>query len=181
MVQTGGWTCASTSGSTKVRIKHTLADLSVIYSNEFDARCGQGVNKYTAAFDKVSYVPGEIAKLTVSATDISGAKVYDAATLGTGVAISAGGMTLVGTATSTDTFTNGAKTYQFTVGNNAGAFNAVVDLPAYVSTDSAKVVSYKVAESTATVTNAEILKMIVALIATINKQIAALQKALLKK
>ena len=90
-------------------------------------------------------------------------------------------MTLVGTATSTDTFTNGAKTYQFTVGNNAGAFNAVVDLPAYVSTDSAKVVSYKVTESTATVSNAEILKMIVSLIATINKQIAALQKLLLKK
>ena len=181
VVQTGGWTCAATSGSTKVRIKHTLADLSVIYSNEFDARCGQGVNKYTATFDKASYVPGEIAKLTVSATDISGAKVHDAATLGTGVAISAGGMTLVGTATSTDTFTNGSKTYQFTVGNNAGAFNAVVDLPAYVSTDSAKVVSYKVTESTATVSNAEILKMIVSLIATINKQIAALQKLLLKK
>jgi len=180
-VQTGGWTCAATSGSTKVRIKHTLADLSVIYSNEFDARCGQAVNKYTAKFDKDSYLPGEIAKLTVSATDISGAKVYDAATLGTGVAISAGGMTLVGTATSTDTFTNGSKVYQFTVGNNTGAFNAVVDLPAYVATDSAKVVSYKVAPSSAEVSNAEILKSIVALIATINKQIAALQKLILSR
>jgi hypothetical protein len=90
-------------------------------------------------------------------------------------------MTLVGTATSTDVFTNGSKTYQFTVGNNAGAYNAVVDLPAYVATDSAKVVSYKVVESTATVTNAEVLKMIVALIATINKQIQALTKALKKK
>jgi hypothetical protein len=180
-VQTGGWTCAATSGSTKVRIKHTLADLSVIYSNEFDARCGQAVNKYTAKFDKDSYLPGEIAKLTVSATDISGAKVYDAATLGTGVAISAGGLTLVGTATSTDTFTNGSKTYQFTVGNNTGAYNAVVDLPAYVATDSAKVVSYKVAPSTAEVSNAEILKSIVALIATINKQIAALQKLILSR
>jgi hypothetical protein len=180
-VQTGGWTCAATSGSTKVRIQHTLSDLTVIYSNEFDARCGQGVNKYTAKFDKESYLPGEIAKLTVSATDISGAKVHDAATLGTGVAVSAGGMTLVGTATSTDTFANGSKTYQFTVGNNTGAFNAVVDLPAYVATDSAKVVSYKVAPSTAEVSNAEILKSIVALIATINKQIAALQKLILSR
>ena len=180
-VQTGGWTCAATSGSTKVRIQHTLSDLTVIYSNEFDARCGQGVNKYTAKFDKESYLPGEIAKLTVSATDISGAKVHDAATLGTGVAISAGGMTLVGTATSADTFANGSKTYQFTVGNNTGAYNAVVDLPAYVATDSAKVVSYKVAPSTAEVSNAEILKSIVALIATINKQIAALQKLILSR
>jgi hypothetical protein len=180
-VQTGGWTCAATSGSTKVRIKHTLADLTTIYSNEFDARCGQGVNKYTAKMDKDSYLPGEIATLTVSATDISGAKVHDAATLGTGVAISAGGLTLVGTATSTDTFTNGAKAYKFTVGNNTGSYNAVVDLPAYVATDSAKVVSYKVAPSSAEVSNAEILKSIVALIATINKQIAALQKLILAR
>lgn len=180
-VQTGGWTCAATSGSTKVRIKHTLADLSVIYSNEFDARCGQATDKYTAKMDKDSYLPGDIATLTVSATDISGAKVHDAATLGTGVAISAGGLTLVGTATSTDTFTNGLKTYKFTVGNNTGSFNAVVDLPAYVATDSAKVVSYKIAPSSAEVSNAEILKSIVALIATINKQIAALQKLILKK
>ena len=180
-VQTGGWTCAATSGSTKVRIKHTLADLTTIYSNEFDARCGQGVNKYTVKMDKDSYLPGEIATLTVSATDISGAKVHDAATLGTGVAISAGGLTLVGTATSTDTFTNGAKAYKFTVGNNTGSYNAVVDLPAYVATDSAKVVSYKVAPSSAAVSNAEILKSIVALIATINKQIAALQKLILKR
>jgi hypothetical protein len=73
------------------------------------------------------------------------------------------------------------KTYQFTVGNNTGAYNAVVDLPAYVATDSAKVISYKVAPSTAEVSNAEILKSIVALIATINKQIAALQKLILSR
>ncbi len=78
-------------------------------------------------------------------------------------------------------FTNGAKTYKFTVGNSAGSFNAVVDLPAYVATDSAKVVSYKVAPSSAEVSNAEILKSIIALIATINKQIAALQKLILSK
>ncbi len=180
-VQTGGWTCAATSGSTKVRIKHTLADLSVIYSNEFDARCGQGVNKYTATMDKSSYLPGEIATLTISANDIAGAKVNDTATLGTGVAISAGGLTLIGTSASTDTFTNGAKTYKFTVGNNTGSYNAVVDLPAYVSTDSAKTVSYKIAPSSAEVSNAEVLKAIVALIAQINKQIAALQKLILAR
>jgi hypothetical protein len=55
----------------------------------------------------------------------------------------------------------------------------IVDLPAYVSTDSAKTVAYSVASGE--VSNADILKAIVSLIATINKQIAALQKALLKK
>ena len=181
VVQTGGWTCAATSGSSKVRISHTLSDLTVIYSNEFDARCGQGVNKYTATLDKASYAPGEIATLTIAATDISGAKVADSATVGTGVAISGGSLTAISAPTSGDTFANGVKTYKFTVSNTTGAFNLVVDLPAYVATDSAKTVAYKVADASGTVTNADILKAIVALIATINKQIAALQKALLKK
>ncbi|MFM2180226.1 MAG: hypothetical protein RL192_388, partial [Actinomycetota bacterium] len=45
---------------------------------------------------------------------------------------------------------------------------------------SAKTIQYKVAGS-AGVTNADVLKAIVSLIASINKQIAALQKALLKR
>jgi len=56
----------------------------------------------------------------------------------------------------------------------------IVDLPAYVATDSAKTVAYTIADSGA-VSNAEVLKAIVALIAQINKQIAALQKLLLAK
>lgn len=179
-VQTGGFTCASTSGSSTVRLQYALGDGTTIYSNDFVAACGQGVNKYTASLDKKVYSPGEIATLTVSATDVSGAKVHKDATVGAGVAISGGSLTAITAATSADTFdTLGTKTYKFTVGNTSGAFNLIVDLPAYVSTDSAKAVSYSVAE--VGVSNSEILKAIVALIATINKQIAALQKALLKK
>jgi len=180
-VQTGGFTCAATSGASAVRLKYTLADLSVVYSNTFDARCGQGANKYTAKLDKDSYLPGEIATLTVSAVDVAGAKVYDGVTLGTGVAISVGGMTAVTTPASTDAFASGAKTYKYTVGNNTGAFNAVVDLPAYVSTDSAKVISYKIAKAEGSATMEDVLKSIVALIATINKQIAQLQKLILAR
>jgi hypothetical protein len=55
----------------------------------------------------------------------------------------------------------------------------VVDLPAYVSTDSAKVISYKVAKAEGSATMEDVLKSIVALIATINKQIAQLQKLIL--
>jgi hypothetical protein len=178
-VQTGGFTCGSTSGSSIVRIKYVLSDLSTIYSNEFVAACGLGVNKYTISLDKNSYVPGEIATLTISATDINGAKVADSSTVGTGVAISGGGLTAVAAATSADTFANGSKTYKFTVNNVNGNYNMVVDLPAYVSTDSAKTISYSIADGA--VTNAQVLSAIVALIAQITKQIAALQKALLKK
>ena len=172
-VATGGWTCASTSGSSVVRIKHVLSDLSEIYSNEFIAACGLGVNKYTVSLDKNSYVPGEIATLTISATDINGAKVADTSTVGSGVAISGGGMTAVAAPTSADTFAQGAKTYKFTVGNVNGAYNMIVDLPAYVATDSAKTVSYKIADGA--ISNAEVLNGIVALIASITKQIEQLQ------
>jgi hypothetical protein len=172
-VQTGGWTCAATSGSSIVRIKHVLSDLSEIYSNEFVAACGLGVNKYTASLDKNSYVPGEIATLTISSTDINGAKVADASTVGSGVAISGGGMTAIAAATSADTFAQGVKTYKFTVGNVNGSYNMIVDLPAYVATDTAKTVSYKIADGA--ISNAEVLNGIVALIASITKQIEQLQ------
>ena len=172
-VQTGGWTCAATSGSSIVRIKHVLSDLSEIYSNEFVAACGLGVNKYTASLDKNSYVPGEIATLTISATDINGAKVADTSTVGSGVAISGGGMTAVAAVTSADTFAQGVKTYKFTVGNVNGAYNMIVDLPAYVATDTAKTVSYKIADGA--ISNADVLNGIVALIASITKQIEQLQ------
>jgi hypothetical protein len=178
-VQTGGWTCAATSGSSIVRIKHVLSDLSEIYSNEFVAACGLGVNKYTASLDKNSYVPGEIATLTISATDINGAKVADTSTVGSGVAISGGGMTAVASATSADTFAQGVKTYKFTVGNVNGAYNMIVDLPAYVATDTAKTVSYKIADGA--ISNAEVLNGIVALIASITKQIEQLQLMLAPK
>jgi len=172
-VATGGWTCASTSGSSVVRIKHVLSDLTEIYSNEFIASCGLGVNKYTVALDKNSYVPGEIATLTISAIDINGAKVADSSTVGTGVAISGGGLTAVVAASSADTFAQGVKTYKFTVNNVNGNYNMVVDLPAYVSTDSAKTVSYKIADGA--ISNADVLNGIVALIASITKQIEQLQ------
>ena len=181
-VQTGGWTCASTSGSATVRLSHTHSDASVIYSNDFVAACASGVNKYTATLDKKEYKAGEIATLTISATDINGAKVHGAATLGAGVAISGGQLTAVSAPTSADVFDiAGSRSIKFTVGNTAGSYNLIVDLPAYVATDSAKVVSYSVVDASGAVSNAEVLKAIVALIAQINKQIAALQKLILAK
>jgi len=179
-VQTGGWTCASTSGSSTVRIKHTHSDATVINSNDFVAACAAGVNKYTATLDKKEYKAGEIATLTISATDINGAKVHGAATLGAGVAISGGQLTAVSAPTSADVFdTAGSRSIKFTVGNTAGAYNLIVDLPAYVATDSAKTVAYSIVDASGAVSNAEVLKAIVALIAQINKQIEALQKLIL--
>jgi hypothetical protein len=76
----------------------------------------------------------------------------------------------------------GTKVYTFTVGTSTGltegAYNAVVSYPTVGAATSA---AYKVTTGSTGVSNADVLKAIVSLIASINKQIAALQKALLRR
>ena len=54
-------------------------------------------------------------------------------------------------------------------------------MPVNGSAQAATTASVTVKSTSASVTNADVLKAIVSLIASINKQIAALQKALLKR
>ena len=76
----------------------------------------------------------------------------------------------------------GTKTYQFVVGTTEGDFQAVVSVADVNALNGAnQTVAYSVKSATGTVTNAEVLKSIVALIASINKQIQALQKLILKR
>jgi hypothetical protein len=186
-------TCGNTPGKTKVKIEYYFSDLSKLVSNEYEMQCSKAPVNYKASLDKASYAPGEIATLTITATDTAGLPVYDLDASGVGndlgsstypVSISLPQMTSVSAPTNTDEFSGGKKTYKFTVGSTEGSFSGVVDLPLYNSTTYAQVaqtVSYKVASSTATVSNADVLKSIVSLIASINKQIQALQKLILKR
>ena len=170
-----------------VRLKYTNSLLVSIYSPTFDITCGGAAYTYTASLDKASYVPGDIATLTVSAKDAYGNPVFDGDTLGTsslGVNIAGSNMTAVNAATYADTFLAGKKEYKFTVGSTEGSYNMVVDLTEFNSASkpqAAIAVPYSVKGSTATVSNADVLKSIVALIASINKQIQALQKLILKR
>jgi hypothetical protein len=74
--------------------------------------------------------------------------------------------------------------YTFTVGTASGAipgkYQALVSFPTLTSPAATQTVAYEISGG-AGVSNADVLKAIVSLIASINKQIAALQKALLKK
>ena len=165
-----------------------------IKSPVYTANCfGTAVN-YKASLDKVSYVPGDIATLTITATDSKGNVANDyvylggAAADGSGTAdapsIAGSNMTPITAATSVDTFTGGKKTYKFIVGSTEGSYQMSVDLSKFNSTtysQSAVTAGYKIALSSSTIQLADVLKAIVSLIASINKQIAALQKALLKK
>ena len=131
--------------------------------------------------------------MTITATDKNGKAVYDVDAAGAGeavgtfaknISVSLPLLTAVSAPTFSDEFVGSKKTYKFTVGSTEGSYTGVVDLPLFASTtyaQAAQTVSYKVASSTTAVSNADVLKAIVSLIASINKQIAALQKALLKK
>jgi len=134
---------------------------------------------FEASFDKASYSPGDIATLTITAKDDGGRLIASGYPLA-GLSIVTGtGLTVAGEAcTATSTFTNGVKTCSFGVGNTGGAYAWSVALTT-ASFQTPAIGSVKVVDGA--VSNAEVLKSIVALIASINKQISALQKLILKR
>jgi hypothetical protein len=183
------WACTAAGGATTLKYTTTLTTGASLSSDAIPVRCAKDANTYTASLDKATYAPGDIATLTISAKDSAGLAVNDAQVLGTGTAngpsILGSQLTAVTAPTYTDTFSGGVKTYKYIVGSTTGSYNLVVDLP-YLNSIStagqaAVTVAYKVASSSTDVTNADVLKSIVALIASINKQIQALQKLILRR
>ena len=199
---TGLWPLAFTQASHACATQGSNAGLQVTYQNPsgtiitspaFTARCASAAVTYTASWDKASYVQGDIAKLTVQFKDVKGnnAPSSGAATKGTVTGatptITAPMMTLVGSLSNNATVdVNGAIVYTYTVGTagtfTEGSYNSIVEFPLASTTGSVQTASYKVATTgTPGVSNADVLKSIVALIASINKQIQALQKLILKR
>ena len=175
------------SGSEKVTVGF-LTGTTLIKSNEFTATCGAAaIGSFTFAMDKATYSPGEIATVTFTAKDLNGGVVADAAIIGAAFnQISIPGMTIIGSAiSSADVFTSGTKSYKWRVDQAEGAFVAqgqvTVSSSAATAEKSVKTATYSIKASGTSVTNAEVLKSIVALIASINKQIQALQKLILKR
>jgi hypothetical protein len=139
-----------------------------------------GTAAFSASWDKASYNLGDVATLTIKPIDTKGNAVADGVAL-TGLVISVGGATQLGTAyAATDTTSGGAKKYKFAIGSNTGQFAYSVTLTS-LSAQADVTGTYSAVSSSTGVTNADVLKAIVSLIASINKQIAALQKALLKR
>jgi len=179
------WTCGLLSTKQAISMTYVNTDGSTVVSNTFDASCGGAPASYSASMDKASYAPGEIATLSVTFKDGSGSLAADESAIAThvsaGVAdatINAPGLTAVAAPTSVDRTTNGVKKYTFTVGSTEGSYNAIASFP---TIDDPATVSYTIKAGTASVSNADVLKSIVSLIASINKQIQALQKLILKR
>jgi hypothetical protein len=175
----GRFNCTK-GGVTTLNVLH-VADAATTIKKSFAIACGGALDTWTISMDKASYAPGEIATLTVTGKDSLGNLVNSALDIGT-VEYSFGGMTFVTAPTTTDSFTSaaGAKTYQLSVGTSLGSYVGTFKIAGSTDT-SAKTVQYSVKSSTTTVTNEDVLKSIVALIASINKQIQALQKLILKR
>jgi len=201
----GTFTCSGTAGlgttvngaTATPRLRMLNAAGVYVYSDKFTASCGGDAKSFTASLDKASYTPGSVATLTLSFKDTKGNNANDFFTITAGDATgdAANVVTYVGSpgtvvtaAVAGDKPTAGVKTYQFIVGSTVGDFNMVVDAP-YVRAQNIALggaqgkitLPYSIKSSTTAVTNEEVLKSIVALIASINKQIQALQKLILAR
>jgi hypothetical protein len=166
------------AGSYKIQVLNSAG--VAVKSNEVKVTvASQTTYSFTASFDKASYIPGDFATLTISAKDVYGNPMPTGKTLpGLVIAVSTG-LTAAGAACdSASTFKAGVKTCSYAVGNTAGSYSWSVALT--TASDQAPATGVvKIVDSA--VSNAEVLKSIVALIASINKQIAALQKLILKR
>jgi len=186
---TGIYTCGAAAGevkTTKLTFTNTGTG-NVVTSDAFTLRCADDPYTYTASWDKASYSQGEIATLTVSFLDSKGfAANNNAGATGTWVGVTPM-LTPVSATGSAPVLTNaGTKTYTYTVGTasgmTAGTYTTIIDfssLTAVAATKQTPVL--KLTTGGDTTTNADVLKSIVALIASINKQIQALQKLILKR
>ena len=181
------WTCGATATTAQVKIIFTnTTSGKVVSSPAFAARCANDPYTYTASWDKASYVQGELAKLTVKFLDSKG---NPSNSLNPGASIiTAPMMTLVSTTGSATAIlkADGSVEYTYAVGLStgltAGTYTSTVDFSALTAVAATVATpTYKVGTGTTSVTNEEVLKSIVALIASINKQIQALQKLILKR
>ena len=135
---------------------------------------------FEVAFDKASYQIGDVGTVTITAKDDAGNLVADGDTVGSGVSVVIGGVDMLSTPASGDKYTNGVRTYKFTAKVVPASFGWSVGVTTG-SSQSAVTGTIKIVDPVGSVSNAEVLKSIVALIASINKQIQALQKLILKR
>jgi hypothetical protein len=184
------YTCGSGQyGTQKVTVKHTSAATGKIITGTFDARCAGDAYTYTASFDKASYVQGDIATLTVKFFDSRGNAANSVTAIGVAT-ITTPQLTKVTSDWDANTRTkaDGTAVRTYVVGPDtggavvAGTYNGIIDVTGLTAVAATKqTVTYKLSTGLDATSNADVLKSIVALIASINKQIQALQKLILKR
>jgi len=187
-VSTGTYTCGANAGEVKtVKLNFTnTGSGKVVTSDAFTVRCAGNPVSYTVSLDKASYVQGEIATLTASFLDSKGNAANSVGTTGSWTSVLPMLTNVAATGSASAADKSGKRTWTYTVGTNtgitSGTYTGVIDFTALTAAGAVRATpTYKVSTGGDTTTNADVLKSIVALIASINKQIQALQKLILKR
>ena len=177
------------AGTSNIVAQYTVPSTgAVVKSNSLAVLCGDKADTFTLSLDKAKYAQGDVATATLTFKDSKGnlANSYESATSLNGAkdSISFPMAKQIGSITGAEvTDSKGQITFKFNVGDvssfAAGKFNAVATFPTPANA-TAQTAAFEVTGSGG-VSNSDILASIVKLITAINKQIAALQKLLLKK
>ena len=188
----GGFGCGADAGQSNVTIRFTTtATGAIVTSDPFVARCAGTASTYVASLDKASYLQGDVAKATVKFLDSKGNKANNMVAIGANswvlpymTAVDSTITATTGASATSVTDANGEVVYTFTVGTTtaavAGTYTGIVSFTApALGVNSTP--TYKLSTGGDSTTNADVLKSIVALIASINKQIQALQKLILAR
>ena len=177
------YACGSSAGTADF----TITTASTVDANVLTATvkgmCYGGIYTYTVSTDKAAYKIGEVATITIEAKDSAGNPAADSSKLqASSVSVGGGSLTytLLGTdaAGAVEGFQGGKVTLRAQM-TTEGTFNTVVSLSGAAT--SSATTGYSVSTSSTAVSNADVLKSIVSLIASINKQIQALQKLILRR
>jgi len=152
------------------------SDGQSVTSNVVNANITKTVYTFEVAWDKASYQIGDIMTLTITGKDSGGRMTHDGEDLAD-IEVAVSGATALTTVTEADTFLNGVKKYKFAAGTTAATYGWSVSMTSG-SGMGAVVGNYTITNPSTGVSNAEVLAAIVKLIASINKQIKALQKSL---
>ena len=194
----------TTAGTSNVVLKYTRPDGVVISSNSFAFTVGGAAASYTATLDKSKYAPGDIATLKIKFLDSNGnvaasnSSLYTVGSstnnyqwnatltlpqltqIGSAGAVGAAGSNVYQATGNVSTDATGTIALKFTVGTTEASYAGQVDFPTVDAVaGSAQAVSYSVSSGSTSLN--DVLKGIVSLIASINKQIAALAKLVAPK
>jgi hypothetical protein len=158
------YTCGSSAGTADF----SIATVSTVDANTIvgtvSGKCYGGISTYTVSTDKAAYKIGEIAVITIDAKDSAGNPASDSSKLQAS-SVSVGGGTLTYTLLGTDAagavegFQGGKVSLRAQM-TTEGTFNTVVSLTGAVT--SSATTGYSVSTSTTSVSNADVLKSIVA-------------------
>jgi len=172
------------SGKATYQLSLTNSSGVTIKSNVVNATVSRGAtNSFSISWNKASYSTGDIAEATISIKDAYGNPMADGTPLaGLDFTVSSAGFSaaLGSGCAATRTSVGGSVVCKYAALNDEGTYSYTIDMTT-ATAQSAVVGALPIKSATTVVSNADVLKSIVSLIASINKQIQALQKLILKR